>query len=299
MYAGQALLSQTCANGFCHSSSARNGTDPFNPDQRYGAPGGMDFDLPVATPETSDVAALLRGLQARHAWVAEHAGRIWKTIDDGFMPPARVPEVSIRKFAAEGWGFARASRAEPVRSLPGLDTAEGRAIARNWLVCGAPVIERVSGTPRPPGAPAVGDEAPRDPFRSCTGDGDCDGGKCYASLGECGPQPRWAVLYTDVVQPRCALSGCHGDATNPAGGLLLDAANGEAARTALVGAAAASPACAALSLTLVVAGDADASLLVQKIAGTAECGDPMPPGGSLAPATVEAFREWVAAGAPP
>jgi hypothetical protein len=300
MYAGQALVSQTCGNGFCHASTARNGADPFNPDQRYGAPAGLDFDLPVATPETPDVAASLRLLQASQARVAEHAGLVWRSIDSGFMPPARVPEVSTQKFAAEGWVFARATRTDPTRALPGLDSAEGRAIARNWLACGAPVVERVNGTPRPSGAPAVGDEAPRDPFRACTGDGDCEGGKCYLALGECGPQPTWGALYASVVRSRCAVSGCHGDAVDAAGGLTLSPSDAAAARAALVGAAAASPACSALSLTRVVAGDAAASLLVQKLAGTAECGEQMPLGGPyLAPATVEAVREWVEAGAAP
>jgi mono/diheme cytochrome c family protein len=49
---------------------------------------------------------------------------------------------------------------------------------------------------------------------------------------------------------------------------------------------------------VVVAGDAEASLLAQKLQGTQAQGGLMPPGGALPPEDIQAILDWIAAGAP-
>ncbi len=71
-----------------------------------------------------------------------------------------------------------------------------------------------------------------------------------------------------------------------------------AAYRALVRVAAAGASCAGGGRVRVVEGNAAASLLVMKLAGTADCGDRMPLGGPyLDQAAIELVSAWIAAGA--
>ena len=86
--------------------------------------------------------------------------------------------------------------------------------------------------------------------------------------------------------------------------LSLPPDDADAAYAALVGVGAMGAACTDAPRTRVVPGDPAGSLLIQKLEGDgtpdgAACGSRMPLGGPyLPPATIEAFRAWIADGAP-
>jgi hypothetical protein len=133
-----------------------------------------------------------------------------------------------------------------------------------------------------------------------------------AGLGAaaCGPddgsdlpplEPTFASLDANVFFPRCT-APCHsGGEDFAAGGLDLE----PDARLALLDVEAASNKCGDSGLTLLVAGDPEASLAYLKIVTKSEdteppCGDPMPSGSTRPPLTgaqIEALRAWIEAGA--
>jgi hypothetical protein len=103
-------------------------------------------------------------------------------------------------------------------------------------------------------------------------------------------EPTMANVQTEIFTASCAFSSCHG----PGSG--MDLSEGEA-HAAIVGVAAAD----APDRTLVVAGDADASYLVEKCTPGASglVGERMPDGSDGLDATrLALLRAWVDAGAP-
>ena len=324
-YAGQTLVNGTCASGYCHSATATN--DETRPlvsqvDLRHGVPGGFDFDLDTLTVFDARALEMLREDQAR---IVGARADIWDAIQSEDMPrilPLGDPSGGLNtheKFAEAEWAFGRATREAPRVLVPRLDSAEGKEIVRNWLACGAPLVDRLEGIALPPGVAAVGDPASRDPFGPCRSDADCTDStdRCYlgvrvdldSTLGECGPQPEWPDLFTKVIAVRCAVSGCHGglnpptDLTMPTGMMLLDPGSSDVSYDDLVAVTSMGPMCVDEPRTRVIAGDVVNSLLIKKLEGngtpdSAECGDRMPQGGPyLGPGTIEAFRQWIAAGA--
>lgn len=98
--------------------------------------------------------------------------------------------------------------------------------------------------------------------------------------------PTLCDVVANVFEPRCV--SCHGDGGQAP--LLTSAA-----AAAIVGA----PAALYPNATLVVAGDADASLLYRKVHGPApDEGAQMPFGEEMEPALVELVKTWINAGAP-
>jgi len=309
-FAGQALINGTCAGAFCHSSEAKNGVDPTDPNKRNGVPGGFDFDLPIVGGETDDVAVRtsLDRARAHQALIADNAASIWEAIESGDMP-RKAPTVDpFAKFHEPIFAFDRAAAAEERVEVPGLDTPQGRELARNWLACGAPIIDRLDTTVVPAGVVPAGQSAGRDPLRRCTSDLDCDlDEKCYVDLGECASKPDWPNLFASVIVSRCAVEGCHGGIPpgrmEPTGMLLLDPDDSDVSYDDLVAVASMGAVCIDAPRTRVIANDAMDSLLIKKLEGDgspdgAECGDRMPQGGPyLSPATIAAFREWIDTGA--
>jgi hypothetical protein len=119
-----------------------------------------------------------------------------------------------------------------------------------------------------------------------------------------GPAPtdEWSAIL-GVLDTNC--NGCHGAAFMGAGdGFNLGSDPCTAWRNIVnVPAVTMSGMCSASGLTLVVPGDPDSSLLLQKVeSATPACGSPMPFGSVFAntdPATVARLRTWIAAGAQP
>lgn len=136
-YEGQALVHASCGSGaFCHSAEARGLA-------RVGAPAGLDFDMAIASVGTAGDPAALARLSRGHANVIEWRDDIHDEVEAGTMPPwgeaTLIPHANVpryRRIATDG----------SVTRLPHVDSIEGVDVLRNWLACGAPIVERTEGT---------------------------------------------------------------------------------------------------------------------------------------------------------
>jgi hypothetical protein len=99
-------------------------------------------------------------------------------------------------------------------------------------------------------------------------------------------------VQTQVLTPRCALSGCHVTGTPPFG---LDMSSVSASSANLVGVASAEKP----ALLRVNPGDSANSYMYWKLSGNPSInGDPMPAsGGPLSPADIDLIAAWIDAGA--
>ena len=93
---GQDVIYSSCSSGRCHSAKAVGVN-------RYGAPAGLDFDVPTSLAFQSSTSIWITG----HKNVQENADAMWAEIYAGTMPP---PD----------------------------DLIPDKEAARNWLACGAP-----------------------------------------------------------------------------------------------------------------------------------------------------------------
>src|SRR5690606_26116603 len=122
-----------------HSSN-----DALEPELRYGAPAGLSFDVSLACldreecPSDSEGVARLAEDQQR---VFDYARAILSSVESGWMPPDGVGE----RLAEEQFGtlvdIGAKLTLEDGEPVPALGTPEGDEILRNWLACGAPVVE--------------------------------------------------------------------------------------------------------------------------------------------------------------
>ena len=114
------------------------------------------------------------------------------------------------------------------------------------------------------------------------------------AIGSCNVQPTIASLEQTYFKMSCTFSSCHSE-IGAQGGLVLTEGN---AHANLVGVAATHA--MAVGAVRVVAGDPDASYLVDRVELTSQAG-PMPPNINepLGPdCQIKALRAWIAAGAP-
>lgn len=275
-YAGQAMVVASCGGtAVCHTQTAGA--------QRFGAPADLDFD-PVVV-DGVDEAAEQRRLRDAVLNLYRHRDDVYTSVVNGTMPPSGGPAPDLREAATSYRRYASATDIVGT-PLPAVHTADGREILRNWLACGAPVVERTA-----PG-----------PVMPCTSDEDCPlSNRCETELGECAPigdvvgcrlgeglVATWASIHEHVVGPACALGGCH-----DAGSEVLDLSDeAEAYETLTAGAPTQCDVRAFL-----VPGDAPGSYLGQKLTGTAPCGGRMPPAGLCAPVR-DVILSWIDAGAP-
>jgi hypothetical protein len=248
---GQALMHDSCGNAaFCHSKNAKGSN-------RHGAPSGLDFDmlpLPTGWPAVED-----------------HDSAIWSAVHGNSMPPGGIGA----KVQGDGDWLFDPARAPGSRKLPLVVTSAGKAIVRNWLACGAPVVDK---THVPPWA------VPGNGGGAGTGTVDGDGGAGTDVLAD------WAGIYTTVIGPSCALAGCHG--TTGAGGLVMtDACSAyKSLKTA-----------GDCSRPRVVPGDVSSPLLDKLSSDTPSCGVlrmPPPPLSPLPTDVIANIRAWVQHGAP-
>jgi hypothetical protein len=331
-YAGQALLNRSCGNGqFCHTEGLVAATD------RHGAPGGLDFDLPIAALVTERTLETRAAAQARADRLFAHQQRvrssrdaIWGEVTSGRMPPGGAVGGEVACRVGESAGYDRvAADGATFTSLPRLvdtpdpepgacdvparptdaERAEAREILRSWLACGAPIIDRTIENAL---------ESPVGQFvpvceRSCV-------------------DATWDAIYEQVIagrpaidgvqeaiRPSCAIAGCHAPDPDRAGSFsgMLDMSGGAAAaRLALVGmpavgAPAMGEGCSGPppaggaepghGMARVVPGDASASLLFLKISAASSldvCGGRMPSGTiALSPQRACAIAAWIDCGA--
>jgi predicted CxxxxCH...CXXCH cytochrome family protein len=114
--------------------------------------------------------------------------------------------------------------------------------------------------------------------------------------------PTFSALYRELFcRSGCANIYCHGSRGANAG---LSFETVALAYAGLVGVAASSDSlCAGRGLLRVEPGAPDGSLLLAKVSGQPECGQPMPPPAEgypvVAPAQLDQLRSWIEAGAEP
>lgn len=311
MFAGQALMQATCGNGqFCHSDAAAG---PL----RYGVPRGLDFDFGLVCTDgpCRPFDEQIERLHDSQREVLSHASLVLALVRSGSMPPGAAGQDVIRRspdfrmidlapgavytlatqtFACADLPPGSCAGGETTRDvdnpkLPSLGTPEGNEILRNWIACGAPVVESTSE----PGSFATG--------------GDCSipgeqghAGSCIVRISAPieAPLQTWTSIYETVILPRCGES-CHTPSDQANYELSqLDLSSQLAAYANIVGREAAGKECDGRG-TLVVQGDPDQSIFLQKMERTSDCGDPMPTGTSaLDPSVVAVIRAWIASGAP-
>lgn len=294
-YLGQALINQSCGRAvFCHSATA---------DDRHGVPFGLDYDVsPLAVDLDEDVAGARARLAANRTRLLHDADRVYASVVERSMPPGELGREYERTLYYEDPN-------DGSTGIDGIDTPEGQDALRNWLACGAPVIERA-------------DLARFDD--RCTSDADCEhthecraGGRCreigdYVPLAEIEAHPDdFGWVYDAILDPSCALgSRCHGRAVDGHSGGDLDMSTALVAYTNLL-----SPARDADNPTVsereieclegrdvparrVVPHDLNASFLRDKVRDEADCGSEMPIGPPLLTAELEAIDAWITLGAP-
>ena len=104
-------------------------------------------------------------------------------------------------------------------------------------------------------------------------------------------EPNLDSIQSQVFGPTCATAGCHNNAANAGGLSLVDA---DTSFMNLVGVASS----AAAGRTRVVAGDANASYLIEKLGPNPAVGAQMPFGRPPLPqADIDVIRTWIANGA--
>lgn len=258
-FEGQALMISACGSGgICH------GEGHVNPQDRYGLPMGLEYDVSLAgyTAEVDEeaVGRLARGQER----VVAHRQLIWRAVVSGAMPPGQVG----RTVAERATFYRDLENGVP---MPGVGTAEGRDILRNWLACEAPVVERTALVEDPSYRP-VGETIP---------------------LAEVEPlMPNWTDIYTRLIEPRCNSAPCHG-ASAAAGLDLRDEA--QALQRLMDARSSDEGECGDEDLPLLVPGDPEGSLFYQKLAGTHTCGGRrMPPAATpVSDASLEGIAAWI------
>ena len=281
MYAGQALVSASCAGGgsFCHAENPLGG--PF------GAPAGMNFNLSLAcTDATSNCNEELSRLADAQSDALEWRYHIMHELEDETMPPGDAGELVLEGARDQAFRMGLAPDSPP---LPDIDTAAGQQIVEHWLACGAPVIERSIA----PGALSAGDNC------TCVGEG-CDlvsaavVGDCYVRA-DVAPSAGWEAIYTQSIAPNCLGSGCHGDgSTNPPA-----MGTQQLAYESLVGQDP-SASCMTSGRQYVTPGNAEESVLHRVLVGQ-DCSIAQMPLGRmpLSEGAIQAISEWIDAGAMP
>ena len=280
VYAGQALLHDTCASGRCHSEAATGSG-------REGVPHGLDYDLPVGTVDDlgRPDEAFLERLQAGVNSVGGDRAAIWAQVERGYMPPY---DTDVDGLASGGHRFVDfdLGRCSIGDRLPSVRTPEGRAILREWLACGAPVVEASD--------PALarfedGEAGQRSPV--CEED-TTPGGDLFMRV------------YDDVLATKCA-GACHApggtneslDFSTP-----MRAFEGLTTQTSTV-----TEGCdASIAGALVDTTNVDASYLLHKMSDASIpradrpiCGKVMPVGDPPLVRGAALVRAWIEAGAPP
>lgn len=279
LYGGQAMMQVNCSsNGaFCHSSTAVT---------VYGAPGGLDFNVAIACPDPRDCdpddIARLSGAQRD---VYDYRQHVLREVQSGDMPPGRQGRLVVE--ATESY---RAGPNPGSMPLPAIDSREGEDLLRNWLACGSPVVERI-----------LPETESRTPGDNCTSDATAVVGDCIvrSGSGEVVPEPTFGSIYSLVLQPQCGAS-CHSDVLqDQLDESRLDLRDRATAYDELVtNPDSEGSECEGMGHRQIVPGDPEASLLIQKLRGTMDCGDQMPIGVDPLPLDViAAIEEWIRNGA--
>ena len=145
-YGGQAIINSACANGTCHTSTATG-------EARHGAPAFLDFDLmPIDETQADGEDQNKRGeaivllsnrqvidLRSRQSLLMRERDAVWQQLRDGLMPPRGIYE-TYRQLKS----IFDSDESEPCTKAKRFTTtadADAQEVLRNWLACGAPIVE--------------------------------------------------------------------------------------------------------------------------------------------------------------
>lgn len=286
IYAGQAVLNDSCAAGRCHSSSAKGAA-------RLGAPAGLDFDLepaPVVPAGPGGMASVglildsvaLSRLRSHQRIVFDEREEIWEQVDDGLMPPDGVGEAYRRVTLGRKPVVSGTTCARGTEEVSPIGTSSTKAILRQWLACGAPVVEASNAAiaaselrKSPAGIPGtVGQQMP-----FCES---CDGPTTFGQI------------YDNVLEPSCVV--CH-NAKIKLGNLDLEGA--EVAYDALTMTSGQTMNC---KVPFVVPQKPEESYIIAKMGGSdisklPLCGSPMPQGSPPLSCGLQQLARWIKDGA--
>ncbi len=278
-YVGQALVQESCTP--CHTAQNTGS-------RRRGAPVSLDYDVvgsQTADPRMPDEDALAHVQAARQL--------IWETRFDIFdaLQTGRMPPGGIGLEARGNSGYADLAGTP----LLEVESAEGVERVRGWLACGAPMVERSAAYLDDMGMPIAGRTAGAECSEGDVGD------YCVVQGMGINIDPVWSQIYDFVIEPGCVLCHSNRDPTRLHQS-QLDLSTADIAYAALVGVRAMgdhnSTPCSETGATRVVAGDPDASLLVQKLEGVVADGSPVCGDRMIAsPAAIAKIRLWIAMGA--
>ncbi|MEM8606341.1 MAG: hypothetical protein AAGF92_04525 [Myxococcota bacterium] len=316
MYEGQAIIQNSCGNGsLCHAPAAER-------EARIGVPAGLNFDVSLACTPSMEATCTdlqpcdessedpycqrLDRLDGNRSKLQTWAGQSIQEVRAGTMPPG---EAGRNAQATDVWLRADGTQ------LPRIDSSEARDVVRNWLACASPVVARTESPP------TANDELT--PCDSIDGETCIFAGPGGGSL----PDPTWSSIYFSLIFESCLT--CHAptptnqdpdpNPANPLGGIIpggaspaglaaLDLSGADPNDTtdwameshAAVFEVPASPLgdCEGQG-TLVIPGDAEGSLTIQKLRDVQTCGDVMPPLGSqtISNDVIDVVADWINMGA--
>ncbi|MEM1417469.1 MAG: hypothetical protein AAGH15_21410 [Myxococcota bacterium] len=298
MFAGQAILQQSCGNGgFCHSPN-------ISASARRLAPAGLDFNVaPACTSVTACEEEEVERLRQSQATLFRWSELSFQEIERGTMPPAGLPDPGEPGAVfPEGRYFRTVTvdettgsptYADPIPLLYADDPderAQARSLVRDWLACGAPVVERLE-------EPVIAGE-PTDvlPGTDC---GNETVGECIVRAPVDPPDPNWQSIFeTVIVGGGC--QGCHMPGNPFFEDAVIDYSDADTAYEQMFMRPAAGNDCEGRGGTLIVPNRPEESLFIEKFGfGDAiSCGDRMPLGGSSIPANfLPAMERWIEDGA--
>lgn len=268
-YEGQALMQVSCGNGgFCHSAGASGAN-------RFGAPAALDFDMQLASTGSAlnpaGRTALALGRKHTRGWRDE----VYHLVSEGEMPPTGPAGAKARQSVSE-YRVNTAEDGSGGQVLAKIEAAASKKILKNWLACGAPVVERTEPS-------SVGTAAP-------VGD--------IVERGESSPPgANWSEIYARVIERRCV--SCHSTDAPEFPDHQLDLGDIDVAYENLIGITTIGVGCEGSGAVRVVPGDPDASALLSKLSEAEPlCGGPMPDGAPMLPADVlGAIESWIEQGA--
>jgi hypothetical protein len=295
MYAGQAIMLRSCANG-CHSSGAKGAF-------RRGAPAGLDFDLnPIEgstllrAPDGGVVAVTVdgveaSGLRARQRTVFDERELIWEQVDKGLMPPESGLKALIGIVRA---AFASDGTCPETGELGNLDNAKPEL--RNWLACGTPIVE--TNSPELPLVVPATTAAAQERAAGAAAYAGATGYQLPACKGG-GGGTSFEDVYDDVfVAEGCSAGICHGGSAPIAG---FDLGTIDKAYASLLGAGQGAPqTCGTNTDVYVKPGDPDGSYIMAKIKANAAkppCGGYMPNENGASAGAAALLRAWIMEGA--
>jgi hypothetical protein len=227
-------------------------------------------------------AAVASGLRERQRTVFEERDRIWQQVKDGMMPPDgefakfRVAIKSI--FNSDEMNPCVGSRTpyESIREKSSQD------VLRNWLACGAPIVESSSAAVQTYGA--AGAAGYQYPLCENSGGGG-DGGAGDSGAG--------SSITIEMVHTR-VFSQCT-DCHSPDGEQAPDLSTPDKAYAALVQ----NSEMQCEGKPFVTKGNASQSYVYEMVSQSRPgCGTPrMPPGGALTMAELKLISDWIQGGA--